>query len=526
MSRGATSPLLHFLRNLGAQENFKHVPDTDLLRRFTADRDEAAFVGMIRRHGATVLQVCRSLLADHADAEDAFQATFLVLARQANAIRKKGSLASWLYGVAFRICLKARAARTVRQHHETQGGQASLVRRVAAAPEVDELTWREAQWIVHDELARLPEKYRAPLVLCYLEGKRQDEAERLLGWPAGKLRSMLERARQRLRTHLVRRGLGPGAVLVAAAGQALSAPLPCPLPANTVRAAASVALRPGTAGGVSTTVLALSEAVIQTMPLRKSKFAVCGLLLVALAGLAVGFAWPALAEEPEPAQVTAAASAGPAIQLRQAALPSRVNGIKARASSWWDQHGPDSAFDGDRNTMWNAGNYAPQWIEGDLGEPRQLASIWLIACQLPDGHTTHEVWVSDEPVGGAHARAGMVLTFPAPLAGAPGQVPGSPLRSRRPGRDGMAFREMVLPDGLSEQGIADDAPGPNGNGDDRTRAKLVHTFQGHTKSGQTLQFHFPTGMRARYVHIRTTQSPSWIAWVEVELRAVTRGQSD
>jgi RNA polymerase sigma factor (sigma-70 family) len=167
---------------------------------------------IVRRHGGMMQQLCQSLLHNRADAEDASQATFLVLARKAPTIRKQGSLSSWPYGVAYRTALKAKAARNTRRRHETQ---ACMEPQAGAA---DELTWREAQWVLHQELARLPEKYRAPLVLCYLLGKRQDEAERLLGWREGTLRSMLERARALLRTRLLRRGLGPGALLLVTAG--------------------------------------------------------------------------------------------------------------------------------------------------------------------------------------------------------------------------------------------------------------------------------------------------------------------
>jgi RNA polymerase sigma factor (sigma-70 family) len=208
--------------------------------------------------------ICRSLVSNHADAEDAFQATFLVLARRAGSIRNKGSLASWLYGVAYRTCLKVRAAQATRQHHEAQ------VPSYRQPEVVDVLSWREAQCILHQELARLPEKYRAPLVLCYLEGKRQDEAERLLGWPPGKLRSMLERARQRLRTELVRRGLGPSAVLLVTVGQARSIPPPGQLVTGAVRAAAALTLTPAAPQIVSAKVLALTETVIQSMTCTRS----------------------------------------------------------------------------------------------------------------------------------------------------------------------------------------------------------------------------------------------------------------
>jgi hypothetical protein len=136
-----------------------------------------------------------------------------------------------------------------------------------------------------------------------------------------------------------------------------------------------------------------------------------------------------------------------------AAIPTRKLLVGTRASSSWDNHTPDRAFDGNRGTMWNAGDYAPQWIEADLGAPTRLASLRLGITQLPAGPTTHEVWVSDEPIGA-----------------------------------------------------------------DRSRARLVHIFSGRTDDNQRLRLDFPNGSFARYVQVHTTQSPSWVAWAEVEVR--------
>src|SRR5262249_17480094 len=155
------------------------------------------------------------------DAEDAFQATFLVLARNARSIRRRDGLASWLHGVAYRVALKARAAGVRRQALEAK----------AAAPlpvcPADDLSWGEVRAIVHGEVAALPEDFRAPLVLCYLEGLTQDEAARQLGWTPATLKGRLQRGRDRLRRRLERRGLAPAAALgaIALTGQALTAPL-------------------------------------------------------------------------------------------------------------------------------------------------------------------------------------------------------------------------------------------------------------------------------------------------------------
>src|SRR5262249_54354144 len=159
----------------------------------SARRDEAAFAELVRRYGPTVLSVCRSVLRHEQDAQDAFQATFLVLARRAASIRKQASVGSWLHGVARRLALRPRVAAARRGVHERQAAA-----RPAAAP-MDDLTWRELRRVLHEELGRLPEKQRVPLLLCYLEGKTQDEAARQLGWTAATLKGRLARGRQRLR---------------------------------------------------------------------------------------------------------------------------------------------------------------------------------------------------------------------------------------------------------------------------------------------------------------------------------------
>ena len=171
MSSPSMNRVVHFLRRAVAPAVGDE--DGELLRRFVAAREEAAFAGLVRRHGAMVLGVCRRLLNDTHEAEDAFQATFLVLARRAAAVRKRDSVASWLYGVAYRVSLKARAAA-----HRRPGGEP--VEPISTADPAAEAAWRELRPAIDEELSRLPEKYRAPLVLCYLEGKTNEEAARLL----------------------------------------------------------------------------------------------------------------------------------------------------------------------------------------------------------------------------------------------------------------------------------------------------------------------------------------------------------
>src|SRR5260370_24813714 len=172
--------------------------DRDLLHRFHRLRDQSAFEALLRRHGPMVLAVCRRVLTNGHDAEDAFQATFLVLVRRAGSIRDPELLANFLYGVAYRVARKART-RLVRQ--------SQCERRATSMPAEDEysdLALRELRDVLDQELQALPQKYQAPLVLCYLQGLSNEEAARRLGWPTGSISYRLAKGRERLRKRLVR----------------------------------------------------------------------------------------------------------------------------------------------------------------------------------------------------------------------------------------------------------------------------------------------------------------------------------
>src|SRR5262249_53961785 len=193
-------------RRVVEDQGVRQLSDQDLLRRFSDQQDEAAFHTLLRRHGPMVLDVCRGLLGSEADAEDVFQATFLTLTRKAASIRNMAAVGTWLHGVACRTALKARAQSATRRKNE-----ARVPARQASEP--DELTWREVRQVLHEELAALSERYRAPLVACYLEGQTQGEAAAQLGLAKSTLKERLESGRSLLRARLVRRGLGPAAVL-------------------------------------------------------------------------------------------------------------------------------------------------------------------------------------------------------------------------------------------------------------------------------------------------------------------------
>jgi RNA polymerase sigma factor (sigma-70 family) len=259
--------------------------DQELLGRFRADRDEAAFRALVRRHGSMVFDVCRNVLGNEADADDAFQATFLVLAQKAAFIRKEASLASWLFGVASRIALTAQRNSTRRQKYQSCRSD----QRTAQAP--DESTWREVQQVLYEELNKISKCYRTPLVLCYLEGKTQDEAAAQLGVSKATVKKQLERGRALLRVRLMRRGLGPVAVLLAASWPlAIASANPGPiLVASTVKAAARIPAGQMVAAGlVSTKVAALMETVVKTMLVTRLKTTGMVVLAVVLAGSGTG----------------------------------------------------------------------------------------------------------------------------------------------------------------------------------------------------------------------------------------------
>jgi RNA polymerase sigma factor (sigma-70 family) len=228
-----------------------------------------------------VWHVCARVLGNDPDAEDAFQAVFLILLRKVPSRHWHDSVGNWLYLVAYRAAVRARVAAARRGKHE---GRAAV--RSPAAP-LDDLAGRELEEVLDQELARLPEKYRTPLVLCCLEGTSREEAARQLGWPLGTLKSRLERGRERLRRRLALRGVAPAAALAVTAGHGLTrAALPALLVSRTVRVALLTAAQ-GVVGSVPCHVAALSQGVLRTMSLTKLKSVATALLALATLGMGI-----------------------------------------------------------------------------------------------------------------------------------------------------------------------------------------------------------------------------------------------
>ena len=280
MATAQLQTLLRHMRRLAVSRSTAGASDAQLLERFVTERDELAFELLIWRHGSMVLSACRRVLRHDQDAEDSFQATFLALARKARSIGKRQSLAGWLYKVAIRIALQAK------RNGEKEWRLAKTAWLPSRGQQVHDVLVHDIKRVVDEEIGRLPERYRAAVILCYLEGKTYDEAARLLDCPRGTISIRLMRARERLRVQLTRRGLTLSSAALAAVlspSHAHAAALSL-LVTNIVRSVTS--LPPGitsAAAGASPSVAALVEGVIKAMFLSKLKVIASVLLLSAVA---------------------------------------------------------------------------------------------------------------------------------------------------------------------------------------------------------------------------------------------------
>ncbi len=278
----ARSEVLHYLRTAIHQEGEAEVTDGQLLGRFVTDRDESAFACLVRRHGPMVWAVCRRVLRHEQDAEDAFQATFLVLARKAASVRPRGMVANWLYGTARRTALKGWVAATRRATHERQ---VSVLPEPAAEVQV---LWDDWKPFLDRELSLLPDRYRAAVVFCDLSGRTRKEAARHFGVPEGTVVGWLTRGRALLAKRLVRRGFAitSGSLAAGLAQQAASASVPVTVVLGTIQVVRSGAA--GQAAGVlSARVAGLAEGVVRAMLLTKLKQVAA--VLAVLATVALGF---------------------------------------------------------------------------------------------------------------------------------------------------------------------------------------------------------------------------------------------
>ncbi|HLJ98160.1 MAG TPA: sigma-70 family RNA polymerase sigma factor [Gemmataceae bacterium] len=277
MATAQWNTLLHHIRKLAAGRRAAQRSDPQLLDDFSTHRDESAFASLVSRHGPMVLRVCRRVLNHEQDAEDAFQATFLVLARNCGSIRKRDALAEWLHGVAYRTAMNAKRSAARRRNHEAH--RRSLTPETVPSP-----TWDDVQAVLDEEIQRLPKAFRAAFVLCVLDGKTKQEAAAELGVQPGTVSSRVTRARQRLQKQLARRGIELavllGALSIAEGGS--KAAVPAKLASATLRLGLWVAAGETAARLIPAPVAALAAGVTRAMFLTKAKIATAVLFAVGL----------------------------------------------------------------------------------------------------------------------------------------------------------------------------------------------------------------------------------------------------
>src|SRR5262249_44586286 len=283
MAQAHAGAILRHIQGLFGTATNEARTDAVLLQRFAIQREEGAFTTLVQRHGRMVWGVCRHVLQHEQDAEDAFQATFLVLARRAGSIRRSEAVGSWLHGVAYRVAQKARTRAAKRRACERRAEP-----RVAETE--PEPGWRELQTMLDEELQGLPDKYRTPFILCCLEGRSRAEAAAELGWNAGTLSSRIAQARKLLQERLTQRGVMLSVALTA--GVLWNQPASAALVQTTLQAATRIASGQAARALAAPSVAALLEASAHTVVSMKTRLALAVLLVASLVGamvVAVGF---------------------------------------------------------------------------------------------------------------------------------------------------------------------------------------------------------------------------------------------
>jgi len=321
MATNQTSKVIQHLRRAVLSRDGAGLTDGQLLEGYISRRDEAALAALVHRHGPMVWGVCRRVLRNYHDAEDAFQATFLVFVRKAASIASPELLANWIYGVAHQTALKARATTAKRRARERQ------VKEMPEPAVTEQDLWDDLQPLLDQELSRLPDKYRVAIVLCDLEGKTRKEAARQLGVPEGTLAARVSRGRGMLARRLARHGLAVSAGSLAAvlAQHTASASAPASVVGSTIQAASLFAAGQAAAGGISVQAIALMEGVLKTMLLTKLKIATAIVLGVGLLGISWGL-YPSRAASPPEGKQEAAPPSPPS----ESGAPGKEGGQSAK----------------------------------------------------------------------------------------------------------------------------------------------------------------------------------------------------
>jgi RNA polymerase sigma factor (sigma-70 family) len=279
--------VLRSIRRVAASQSTGTLSDSDLLGRFILNRDEAAFESLVWRHAKMVWNICCRVLRHPQDAEDAFQATFLILVRRARSIQRKEALAGWLYKVAYRVALERKTLTAKRSF-------LPLPEQGVSAKENSDPDSCDLRPLLDQEISLLPDKYRAAVVLCYLEGKSDDEAARELGCARGTIHSRLARARERLRRRLIRRGvtLGVGSLASLAGSDSFAGVVPSSLVWSIVRAGSLLVSGKPLATVASIPVATLIQGAMRTMLLSKLNLVAIAILTLGVATAATAFTKP------------------------------------------------------------------------------------------------------------------------------------------------------------------------------------------------------------------------------------------
>jgi RNA polymerase sigma factor (sigma-70 family) len=293
MATSQVSEVIQYLRRTVLLPGGAAMTDGQLLSRFVEGRDEDAFAALVKRHGPMVWGVCRRLLANDQDAEDAFQATFLVLVRKAATVQPREMVANWLYGVAYMTAHRGRVAAAKARRRERQ--VAEMPEPAVAEPDL----WEDLRAVLDQELTRLPDQYRVVVVLCDLEGKTRKEAVRQLGLPEGTVASRLARARAMLAKRLTQRGvtLSGGALAALLSQKVASAGVPASVVSSTIKAVTLVTAGQAVVGLISVKVAALTEGVVKAMLVTKIKSVLALVLVIAALAGAAGLIYQTQATE-------------------------------------------------------------------------------------------------------------------------------------------------------------------------------------------------------------------------------------
>jgi RNA polymerase sigma factor (sigma-70 family) len=344
MAKAPLEDVVHHIRKMVDAQILAEATDRQLVDRFARGHEESAFTILLRRHGPMVLGVSQGILRQLQDAEDVFQATFLLLARKASSIRKRESVASWLHGVAYRLAVRAKAQRALRRSQEMK---ASAMRK--PGPNVEE-AWRELRPVLNEEMEKLPESYRTALILCYLEGKTHEEVARQLGCPLGTVRSRVGRGRKLLQERLTRRGLSlsAGSFTAFLIAGTTSATLRAQLLDATLKASLQFATARSTAELISAPVAALVEGGLKAMLSTKLKIATA--LVLALSFMAGAGALAHQVFEANPLEINQDIGPQPAAKRPEAEAKEQARtdrygdslppGAVARIGTvrWWHGH--------------------------------------------------------------------------------------------------------------------------------------------------------------------------------------------